>query len=80
MFTWTSEWNCAKRKMVLIFSETEGKIEAEKFRNRTRKGKDRKENTNRKGIIVSDLKNINARTDSVTFNHIKTVALVFMYE
>lgn len=45
-------------RWILIISETEGKIEVGKFRNRTRKGKDRKErNKNRKGIILgSDLK------------------------
>lgn len=50
----------------------EGKLEVGNFRNRTRKGKEGKEkNKNRKGImLVSDLKNINANTHSVTFKHI----------
>lgn len=49
-----------------------GKLGLGNFRNRTRKGKERKEkNKNKKEIVlVSDLKNINASTDSVTFNHV----------
>lgn len=48
-----------------------GKLGVGNFRNRTKKGKERKENKNKEEIVlVSDLKNINASTDSVTFNHV----------
>lgn len=59
----------------------EGKLEVGDFRNRRRKGierKDKNKNKSRKRIfLVSDLENINANNDSVTFNHV-TVGLVSM--